>query len=80
MAALQMPDGSWHHGFILPATYVSPVLVVVHLRVPDRRLPVHLILASDSASDEALRALRVFLRWRRPSVGEKNSTSASVHS
>ncbi|HDZ56102.1 hypothetical protein LCGC14_0030780 [marine sediment metagenome] len=48
-----------------PDTFVSAFLTVVRLREPGRWLPVSVILPADSASEDALRRLRLRLRFSR---------------
>ena len=59
---LSLAGGDWHHAEVLPDSFVSPGLSVVRLRTADGQLQ-RLTLLSDSASPEALRRLRVSLRW-----------------
>lgn len=61
-------DGHWQQGRILDTSLVSAALVILNIRLDARRLPVHVVIAGDSADREALRRLRVWLRWgpRKP--------------
>lgn len=56
--------GQWREAGILPGCYVSRWLIVVALGAGGRRRHC-LVLLPDSASEEQLRQLRVWLRWRR---------------
>ena len=58
-------DGSEAGASLQPDTFVSAFLVVVRLREPGRWLPVSVILPADSASEDALRRLRLRLRFSR---------------
>jgi toxin CptA len=53
--------GDWHDAVIDAASFVSPALIVLRLRVGARR--VTQVLLADSADAESLRKLRVTLRW-----------------
>ena len=59
---LSLAGSDWHHAEVLSGSFVSPGLSVVRLRTADGQLQ-RLTLLSDSASPEALRRLRVSLRW-----------------
>ena len=60
---IQLDAGSskWQPADILPGSFVTPGLSVVRLRAPDSTLS--LVLLPDSASPDALRRLRLSLRW-----------------
>lgn len=58
-------DGSEAGANLQPDTFVSAFLTVVRLREPGRWLPVSVILPADSASEDALRRLRLRLRFSR---------------
>jgi toxin CptA len=58
-------DGSEAGADLQPDTFVSAFLTVVRLREPGRLLPVSVILPADSASEDALRRLRLRLRFSR---------------
>ena len=58
-------DGSEAAAKLLADTYVSAMLTVVRLREQGRWRAVSVILASDAASEESLRRLRLRLRFSR---------------
>ncbi|QJD60546.1 hypothetical protein HG264_17510 [Pseudomonas sp. gcc21] len=58
-------DGSEAGASLQPDTFVSAFLVVVRLREPGRWFPVSVILPADSAPEDALRRLRLRLRFSR---------------
>jgi toxin CptA len=58
-------DGSEHAVRLLADTFVSAFLTVVRLREPGRWWPVSVILLTDAATDDALRRLRLRLRFSR---------------
>lgn len=58
-------DGSEAGARLLADTFVSAFLTVVRLREPGRWWPVSVILPADAATDDALRRLRLRLRFSR---------------
>lgn len=58
-------DGSEAAAQLLADTYVSALLTVVRLREQGRWRAVLVVLASDAASEESLRRLRLRLRFSR---------------
>lgn len=58
-------DGSEAGADLQPDTFVSAFLTVVRLREPGRLMPVSVILPADSAPEDALRRLRLRLRFSR---------------
>lgn len=58
-------DGSEAAARLLADTYVSAFLTVVRLREPGRWLAVSVILPADAAAEDALRRLRLRLRFSR---------------
>jgi len=58
-------DGSESGARLLADTFVSAFLTVVRLREPGRWWPVSVILPADAANDDALRRLRLRLRFSR---------------
>lgn len=58
---LDAGNSGWQHVALLPGSFVSPGLSVVRLRTPNSTQP--LVLLPDSASRDALRRLRLSLRW-----------------
>lgn len=58
-------DGSEAAARLLADTYVSAMLTVVRLREQGRWRAVSIVLASDAASEESLRRLRLRLRFSR---------------
>ena len=58
-------DGTERAASLLGDTYVSALLTVVRLRQPGRWLPVSVILPADAAAEDALRRLRLRLRFSR---------------
>lgn len=62
-AAFAIRDGAWQESTLLGTSFVSPFLIVLNLRVNQSRAVRHVVLMEDSADTEALRELRVLLRW-----------------
>jgi|TARA_R110000822_G_scaffold2089_16_gene10077 toxin CptA len=58
-------DGSEASARLLADTFVSAFLTVVRLREPGRWWPVSVVLPPDAAAEEALRRLRLRLRFSR---------------
>ena len=58
---LDADNRGWQAVELLHGSFVSPGLSVVRLRTPDSTQP--LVLLPDSASHDALRRLRLSLRW-----------------
>lgn len=58
-------DGSEAGARLLADTFVSALLTVVRLREPGRWWPVSVVLPADAAAEEALRRLRLRLRFSR---------------
>lgn len=58
-------DGSEAGASLQGDTFVSAFLTVVRFREPGRWLPVSVILPADAASEDALRRLRLRLRFSR---------------
>lgn len=58
-------DGSESGARLLADTFVSAFLTVVRLREPGRWWPVSVVLPADAAAEEALRRLRLRLRFSR---------------
>jgi hypothetical protein len=57
-------DHEWHATEVLPGSFVAPALCVLRLRIDDGRVYA-LTLLPDSADADALRRLRLCLRWAR---------------
>ena len=58
-------DGTERGASLLADTYVSALLTVVRLRQPGRWLPVSVILPADAAAEDALRRMRLRVRFSR---------------
>jgi toxin CptA len=59
-------------GLLRPAWYGSPLMIVLRVRCPGRRLSRSITLLPDSADADSLRRLRIFLRFAlKPSVGKQ---------
>ncbi|MFN3580119.1 MAG: hypothetical protein ACK4VV_06565 [Pseudomonas sp.] len=58
-------DGSESGARLLADTFVSALLTVVRLREPGRWWPVSVVLPADAATEDALRRLRLRLRFSR---------------
>lgn len=58
---LSVADGAWQYAEPMPGSFVSPGLSVVRLHTKHATHP--LILLPDSATADALRRLRLSLRW-----------------
>lgn len=64
----------WQPAQVLDTSYVTPWLTVLNLRVEGKRLPRHVVLLPDACDAEALRRLRVWLKWGRQ-IPENGTTS-----
>ena len=75
---LQCPDaeGAWVDLEVLGDSLVTPALVVLRYRMPAERAVRSLVLLSDSADADALRRLRVSLRWTRRTRSDTPSPDA----
>lgn len=60
---VRMYDGTWHAGRVLGSSTVGVICTVLNIRLTDHRLPVHVVIMSDSIDTEDFRRLRVWLRW-----------------
>ena len=58
---ISIADGEWQSTELMPGSYVSPGLSVVRLRTQHNTH--RLVLMRDSATPDALRRLRLSLRW-----------------
>jgi toxin CptA len=67
--------GEWHDVEVLDDSFVSPVLVVLRLRM-EGEPPRSLALLSDCAAADDLRRLRVWLRWARRTHSDTSSPGA----
>ncbi len=63
-------DGRWEDATVLGSSFVSVALIVLNLGIAGRRLPLHVVIPGDSADAEALRRLRVWLRWGPQSAAD----------
>lgn len=61
---LTLRNGATLHGQVQGSTFVAVALVVVNVRIDDRRWQRAVVLLPDSAPAEARRQLRVWLRYR----------------
>jgi hypothetical protein len=61
-------DGAWHAALLGRDAYASPWLVIVPLACESGRVR-YVVLLTDSAEKDALRRLRVWLRWARQDPG-----------
>lgn len=55
-------------GRVLGSSFVAPGLVVIHFSAEGYRLPRAVVVPADATDAESHRALRVWLRWRRPAT------------
>jgi toxin CptA len=55
-------------GKVLGSSFVAPGLVVIHFRADGHRLARAVVVPFDATDAESHRALRVWLRWRRPAA------------
>jgi toxin CptA len=68
---VRMYDGAWHAGRVLGSSTVGIRLTVLNIALDGSRLPLHIVLLSDSLDAEDFRRLRVWLRWGpRPAADE----------
>jgi hypothetical protein len=68
-------DGSWQPAVVLPESFVAVTWCVVRLALPDGRR-IALTLLPDSAPPDALRRLRVLLRWGAHTRSDTRSPAA----
>ncbi|MEO8003529.1 MAG: hypothetical protein ABI771_01375 [Betaproteobacteria bacterium] len=61
---LTLRGGSTLHGRVQGSTFVAVALIVVNVRLDDRRWQRAVVVFPDSASGEVRRQLRVWLRYR----------------
>lgn len=64
-------SGSWTTANILATSFVSPWLTVLNLKLPQQRLPTHVVLLPDMLSRDEFRRLRVWLKWGNPHMRGK---------
>lgn len=62
---VECASGARHEGHIAPGCFVAPWLVVVRWRRSGARRDATVLLLPDMAPADALRRLRVLLRWSR---------------
>lgn len=60
---LQLRDQRLVNGILCPRWFVSPLMIVVQVACPGRRLPRSITLLPDAADADTLRQLRIFLRF-----------------
>jgi hypothetical protein len=60
---VRMCDDSWHTGHVLGSSTVGTSLTLLNIALDGRRLPLHVVLMSDSLASDDFRRLRVWLRW-----------------
>ena len=72
---LTLRKGVILQGRVQGSTFVSPALIVVDVRVDNRRWPRAIVLLPDSASGDTRRQLRVWLRYR---LGHDTKESESL--
>ena len=60
---LERMDGRVHTIDVLPTSFVSSYMVVLNMRVVGQRRPTHIVILPDAVDADALRRLRVWLRW-----------------
>ena len=59
-------DG-WKAAALLPGAVVSPLMIVLRIRMESRRVAQSFIILTDSLEAEDFRRLRVWLRWKAKS-------------
>lgn len=59
-------NGTWFEAILLGSTLSTPWLAILNLKTGGRLLVRHAVAFPDSADIEALRKLRVLLRWKHP--------------
>jgi toxin CptA len=60
---IMLRNGAWLPAKVLASSFVSPWLVVLHLKLAKRRFMLPLVLLPDAMGDEDFRRLRVWLLW-----------------
>ncbi|MET0217320.1 MAG: protein YgfX [Burkholderiales bacterium] len=63
---LEERSGRRISGIVLGATFVAPWLVVINVKVEESRNVRAIVVLPDATDRESFRALRVWLRWRKP--------------
>lgn len=62
---VHLPRRGWREAQVLDSSYVTPWLVVMHLQVDGVRLMQPVTIIGDMADPDALRRLRVWMKWGR---------------
>lgn len=62
--AIRTLMGEWHRGILLPATFITPYLVILNLALDDRRARLAVVIFADAIDAERFRELRVLLKWK----------------
>ena len=60
---LRMRDQRLASGHIRPGWFASPLMIVLRIACSGQRWPRYITLLSDAAEEDALRRLRIFLRF-----------------
>jgi len=61
---IRLAGGEWHKAELLPGNYVHPLLMLLGFRCRQGRR--YVVLLDDSADEDELRRLRVWLTWAGP--------------
>lgn len=67
----QTRDGAWFEASVLDSTLSTPWLGILGLKPRGKLLARHAVIFSDAADGEALRKLRVLLRWKLPDTSRQ---------
>lgn len=67
----QTRDGAWIEAVVLDSSLSTPWLSVFNLKSSGRLFARHVVTFPDSADAEALRKLRVLLRWKHPDTSRR---------
>jgi toxin CptA len=70
--SIETRDDGWILCDILDSSFVTPWLTVLHLKLAQRRLPVHVVLLPDMLGADEFRRLRVWLKWAQPNAHGKD--------
>lgn len=68
---LMTRDGNRYAATILPSSFVTPYLTILHCGLTGKWLQYHIVILPDAVEREAFRRLRVWLRWGRQAPAEE---------
>jgi len=78
-AVIRMRNGAWHDAQVQGSSLVSPWLTVLNMLPDGGRQAQHVVILPDNVDPEAIRSLRVLLRWSRPAGGASGKPARTPH-